>query len=59
MAQKAEKVTQTEEGIRGGLVEGSWEPIMNLREEIDRLFDDPSGYQRPMLDRQSSSTNSG
>ncbi len=39
MAQKAEKVTRKVEGNRGGLVEGSWEPFTNLREEIDSLFE--------------------
>ncbi len=40
MAQKAEKVTRKDVGNRGGLVEGSWEPVTNLRGEIDRLFDE-------------------
>ncbi len=40
MAQKAEKVTRKDVGNRGRLVEGSWEPLTNLREEIDKLFDE-------------------
>ena len=40
MAQKAEKITRTGEGNRSRLVEGSWEPLTNLREEIDKLFDE-------------------
>ncbi len=40
MAQKAEKITGKGAGTRGGLVEGSLEPLTNLREEIDRLFDE-------------------
>lgn len=43
MAQKTEKITELtgkSAGTRGGLVEGSWEPLTNLREEIDNLFDE-------------------
>ncbi len=40
MAQKAEKITGKDAVTRGGLVEGSWEPLTNLRGEIERLFDE-------------------
>ena len=40
MAQKAEKITGKGAGTRGGTVEGSLEPLTNLREEIDRLFNE-------------------
>ena len=56
MAQKAEKVTRKDVGTRGGLVEGSWEPLTNLRGEIERLFDEfaPGWTHNPLRQSQQS-----
>ncbi len=56
MAQKSEKVTRIDVGNRGGLVEGSWEPLTNLRGEIERLFDEfaPGWTHNPLRQSQQS-----